>query len=104
MQIKEVARNMHARHHATGRTYVYRINCPTALHTLSVFEFNRTWAYDGQLDTQAMNEAASLLVGKHDFSTFRGSGELLQYRFGSKYWMLFFGIFVGCGMYIFWGL
>ena len=68
---------MHSRHHAVGRTYVYRIVCPVSMHRLSIFEYNRCWACERDLDIAAMREAASHLTGTHDFSTFRATGELL---------------------------
>jgi tRNA pseudouridine38-40 synthase len=74
VQIREIPPRMHARFHASGRTYVYRISCPSSIHNLSVFEINRCWAYEGKLDTEAMAEAAASLLGTHDFSTFRGTG------------------------------
>lgn len=77
VQIRDVPPGMNARYHATGRTYVYRISCPSSIHNISVFEFNRCWAYDGHLDSEAMAEAASQLLGTHDFSTFRATGAIL---------------------------
>lgn len=65
---------MHSRHHAAGRTYVYRIVSPVSMHRLSIFEYNRCWACERPLDVAAMREAAGHLMGKHDFSTFRAAG------------------------------
>jgi tRNA pseudouridine38-40 synthase len=57
-----------ARFRAIARHYVYRIvnrRAPLAL------EAKRAWWVPKNLDTAAMHEAAQLLVGKHDFTTFR---------------------------------
>lgn len=60
----------HARFSATGRAYLYRIlarRSPPALWR------DRTWWVPQALDAAAMAEAAALLVGHHDFTTFRAS-------------------------------
>jgi tRNA pseudouridine38-40 synthase len=57
-----------ARFSATGRRYLYRIvnrRAPAAL------EKNRAWWVPKQLDVEAMQEAALMLIGRHDFTTFR---------------------------------
>lgn len=57
-----------ARFSATGRQYLYRIlnrRAPAAL------EKNRVWVVQRKLDAQAMHAAAQVLVGRHDFTTFR---------------------------------
>jgi tRNA pseudouridine38-40 synthase len=57
-----------ARFSATGRHYLYRIlnrRAPPAL------EKNRVWHVHKRLDAGAMHEAAQMLVGRHDFTTFR---------------------------------
>ncbi|WP_119301749.1 tRNA pseudouridine(38-40) synthase TruA [Dongia deserti] len=62
--------DFHARFSATGRAYLYRIinrRPPLAL------EEGRAWLVNAPLDATAMHEAAQVLVGKHDFSTFRAS-------------------------------
>jgi tRNA pseudouridine38-40 synthase len=38
-----------------------------------VLEKNRVWWVGPHLDEQKMNDAAKLLLGKHDFSTFRAA-------------------------------
>ncbi len=60
----------HARLSARARVYLYRIvnrQAPLAM------ERGRAWHVPIALDAGAMNEAARLLVGKHDFTTFRAS-------------------------------
>ena len=60
----------HARFSAVERAYLYRIvnrRAPLAL------AHGRAWHVPGPLDAVAMHEAAQVLVGRHDFSTFRAS-------------------------------
>jgi tRNA pseudouridine38-40 synthase len=60
-----------ARFSATGRSYLYRIlarKAPAAL------ERNRVWWVPRPLDPAAMAEAAALMIGRHDFTTFRAAG------------------------------
>ena len=58
----------HSRFSATGRRYRYRI-----LNRLSppALEQGRVWHVKKPLDAAAMHEAAQVLVGHHDFTTFR---------------------------------
>ena len=57
-----------ARHSATARHYLYRIiNRPAPL----TIDARRAWLVKRRLDAGAMHEAAQLLLGLHDFSTFR---------------------------------
>lgn len=58
----------HARFSCTGRAYVYRIANRRAPLTL---ERGLVWRVIQPLDVAAMQEAAELLVGRHDFTTFR---------------------------------
>ncbi len=68
--IEHVDESFHARFSARERTYIYRIaNTPYP----PALERNRVWWYKYSLDIDKMNTAAQLLVGKHDFSTFRAS-------------------------------
>ncbi|MEM7619731.1 MAG: tRNA pseudouridine(38-40) synthase TruA [Pseudomonadota bacterium] len=57
-----------ARFSATQRHYLYRIVNRRARLAL---EHNRSWHVPIPLDATAMHKAGSLLVGKHDFTTFR---------------------------------
>lgn len=57
-----------ARYSAKGRRYLYRIlnrRSPPAL------DQGRVWHVKRPLDAEAMHEAAQVLVGHHDFTTFR---------------------------------
>jgi tRNA pseudouridine38-40 synthase len=63
-----VADDWHARFSAKGRRYQYRIlnrPAPPAL------ERGEVWHVKKPLDAAAMQEAAQVLVGHHDFTTFR---------------------------------
>ncbi len=65
-----VADDWHARFSCIGRRYVYRIanrRAPLAL------EAGRAWRVPVVLHADAMNRAAQLLVGRHDFTTFRSA-------------------------------
>ncbi|KPF61877.1 tRNA pseudouridine(38-40) synthase TruA [Porphyrobacter sp. AAP60] len=58
----------HARFSCTGRRYLYRIvnrRAPLALLR------DRAWQVSPALDADAMHRAAQVLVGHHDFTTFR---------------------------------
>lgn len=59
-----------ARFSATKRHYVYRILCRRAP---PVLERNRVWWLNHDLDADAMAAAAKILVGHHDFTTFRAA-------------------------------
>ena len=58
----------HARFSATRRHYLYRIINRRQRLTL---EAGRAWQVIEPLDEKAMQEAANILVGHHDFSSFR---------------------------------
>lgn len=62
--------DFHSRFSATGRSYTYRITNRRA--PLSI-EKGRSWWLPAPLDADAMHEAAQMLVGKHDFSSFRST-------------------------------
>jgi len=66
----EVADDWHARFSCIGREYVYRIANRRAPLTL---ERDRAWLLAQQLDHEAMHHAAQVLVGQHDFTTFRSA-------------------------------
>ena len=66
-----------ARFSATQRTYIYRIlnYCPIDGDWGVPFEWDRSWRIRGHLpmNVAAMREAASILHGTHDFSSFRAA-------------------------------
>jgi tRNA pseudouridine38-40 synthase len=69
--VEEAAPGFHARFNARSKTYRYVIrNGPI----LSPFERAYAWHIQEMLDRDAMRDAASALVGTHDFSAFRSAG------------------------------
>jgi tRNA pseudouridine38-40 synthase len=63
-----VSEDWHARFSATGRRYLFRIlNRPGR----PALERGKVWHMRKPLDAGAMHEAAQVLVGHHDFTTFR---------------------------------
>ncbi len=70
LNCQPVADDWHARFSCTGRRYLYRIinrRAPLAL------EQGRAWRVPKPLDADAMHEAAQILIGTHDFTTFRSA-------------------------------
>lgn len=70
LDCERVADDFDARFSARRRHYLYRIvnrRSPLAL------ERDRAWPVFRPLDADAMDEAAKLLIGRHDFSTFRAA-------------------------------
>jgi len=67
---EQVADDWHARFSCIGRSYVYRIVNRRAPLT---FEKGLAWQLPQPLDEAAMQAAANLLIGKHDFTTFRST-------------------------------
>ncbi len=59
-----------ARFSALERSYIYRI---LNRRSRPALDTNRVWWVGPSLDADAMREAASVLLGRHDFSTFRAS-------------------------------
>jgi len=70
---KEVSSRFHARLNAREKTYVYRI---WNSESPCVFERRFVAVMPEKLDVDAMNRAAGLLVGKHDFSAFCGNPKM----------------------------
>lgn len=60
----------HARFSCVGRAYLYRIANRRPPLTL---ERGRAWHLGQTLDAQAMDRAAQMLIGNHDFTTFRSA-------------------------------
>ena len=70
LAVEEAADDWHARFSCTGRRYCYRIvnrRAPLAL------EAGRAWRVPVVLHADAMHRAAQVLVGRHDFTTFRSA-------------------------------
>lgn len=67
---EETTADFHARFDATERHYLYRLatrRAPLAL------DRGRAWHIVQSLDVEKMDDAAQVLVGKHDFTTFRAA-------------------------------
>ena len=67
----EAEREFSARHSATGKAYVYRLEQCTAPNP---FTRNYAWQIFHPLDLEAMRAALAMLVGTHDYSSFRAAG------------------------------
>lgn len=67
----EAAATFHPRFDAVAKTYRYCI-CTAAV--VSPFEHRYVWHLPGALDVGAMEAAARVLVGEHDFACFRTVG------------------------------
>jgi len=70
VEAEAVAGDFHARFSATWRRYRYRIlnrRAPPAV------DRGRVWHVPVPLDDQAMADAAQVLVGRHDFNSFRSA-------------------------------
>jgi tRNA pseudouridine38-40 synthase len=65
--IRKVPERFHARLHAKGKKYQYRIINSTTPH---VFDRRYCYVYPDKLDMDAMKEAASYLIGTQDFKAF----------------------------------
>lgn len=65
-----VAEDFHARFSALERRYLFRILCRRAPAT---HQAGLVWQIKHQLDVEAMQAGADILVGKHDFTTFRST-------------------------------
>ena len=67
LALEEAEPRFHARLSCTGKTYLYRV-----WNSEAPCVFERRWVYPfpAALDTEAMERAAALLCGTHDFSSF----------------------------------
>ncbi|KAL6517772.1 hypothetical protein OROMI_033473 [Orobanche minor] len=72
IDVQCVPSDFHARYKAQERTYFYRIL--SGKEPLSTFEKGRAWHVPEELDGLAMQKACQVLVGHHDFSSFRAAG------------------------------
>ena len=68
---KPVPADFHARFSAQGRRYQYRL-LRSAVPSAIWHQYATHYPYE--LDCQAMHQAAQVLVGEHDFSSFRAAG------------------------------
>lgn len=70
LEAEAVDEEFHARFSAKSRHYLYRILARRAPPALDA---GRVWHVSVPLDADAMHQAARLLVGKHDLSSFRAA-------------------------------
>jgi len=70
LKINKIGKKFHSRFDAKKRTYQYLIiNRPSPL----ALQKNKAWHIRKSLDLKLMQKGAKLLLGTHDFSTFRSS-------------------------------
>ncbi len=67
LSCEEAAEDFHARYHTKGKEYVYLIN---NRQQPDVFLRGLAYHYPYKLDIDAMNSAAKLIIGEHDFGGF----------------------------------
>ena len=65
LKVSNAAENFHARKDATARQYLYQISTRR-----TAFAKNQVWWIKDNLDARAMQIAAEMLVGRHDFVSF----------------------------------
>ncbi|WP_025897811.1 tRNA pseudouridine(38-40) synthase TruA [Sneathiella glossodoripedis] len=70
LDCEEVSEDFNARFSATGRSYIYRIINRQARLALDA---GYAWHVKRELDHKAMQHGAEILIGKHDFSSFRAA-------------------------------
>ena len=66
----------HARFHAIGKTYRYRI---VTMPVCSPFDRWFVWHAPGRRRLEEMHRAAAMLVGTHDFASFQGRGSAIRH-------------------------
>ena len=71
LDAEETGRDFHPRYDATRKSYFYIIS-EDRRH--SAFLHRYIWYVHSLLDINRMAKAASLVIGEHDFSSFRGAG------------------------------
>ena len=68
--LDEVTSEFHPRYSAHGKRYIYLM---ANMKQVPVFIGRYMWVIRAPLDTAGMNAAAGYLMGRHDFSSFRGA-------------------------------
>jgi tRNA pseudouridine38-40 synthase len=68
LTVEPVSGDFHARFSAVHRAYIFRISDRRAR---PVLDWGRVWHINRRLNADAMHAAAQILVGPHDFSSFR---------------------------------
>jgi len=86
-----VPETFHARHSATGKTYEYRIfqrrqsSADTSDRICPPFLAPYVWDCRWNLDPEPMQEAAALLLGTHDFTSFAAADPDLTQRLNMEF-------------------
>ena len=75
LDASEVEDSFHPRKDAVEKSYFYII---ANQRKSSVFLYRYSWLVVQQLDMRPMKEAAEVLIGNHDFSSFMGAGSDIQ--------------------------
>lgn len=71
LSVEQVDENFDARFSSKERHYIYKIINRRSKLSLDI---NRAWKVLKPIDEQTMHKTAQILVGKHDFSSFRAAG------------------------------
>ncbi len=75
IEAQAVGEDFHARYSAKSKEYIYRIyNSPTD----DVFRRGTYWRFAKRLDIEAMQTAARMLCGTHDFASYMSSGSKIK--------------------------
>jgi len=72
--VEMVGPEFHARFSSNAKIYHYHILANCRAHDGPLFERDRAWILKERLDVPAMQAAARVLIGEHDFSSFRAAG------------------------------
>jgi len=75
MAVEEATPGFHARFHATGKIYRYRV---ITSQVMSPFDRNYAWHSPEPKNIDLMREAAALLVGTHNFASFQARGSFVS--------------------------
>jgi len=70
LDVSEVDESFNPRHNAQRKSYFYIISNQRGS---SAFFYKYTWGVKQPLELKTMMEAAQILIGKHDFSSFQGN-------------------------------
>ncbi|MDO8433647.1 MAG: tRNA pseudouridine(38-40) synthase TruA [Candidatus Binatus sp.] len=71
LDVAEVPDDFNPRRHATSRVYEYRV---LNRRIQSAFDYRYSWLVRESLDLSAMNDAARVFLGEHDFAAFQTLG------------------------------
>ena len=75
LSVEDTPDDFHARFNSRGKTYRYRL---WNADVLDPFERRYAWHVYGALDVPAMQAAAALLEGTHDFAAFQGQKSAIK--------------------------